>query len=303
MVRARKRQRGECDEKEKETNKFPSTGGEGGESMIGEMQLKRATTDKRMTNRQKCLVLGSRSISSKDRHLLTDIRGLMPHSREHPKIGRTHKLGDDLVELCSLHQCNSSLLIEAHRHDISYMWIAQAPHGPSVKLQLTNVHTADELRMAGNCLKYSRPLLHFDREFETHPHLRVVRSLLQMAFNTPRYHPKSKPFIDHIICFFYLDHHIWFRHYQITDGEPRALMEIGPRFTLEPAAILNGCCKGTVVWKSDMAKSPTEQRRDRKTRRLEKTQINEGIKTKSEMHKALNPPPEQNPLDLVFKEF
>ncbi|RNE99273.1 ribosome biogenesis protein [Trypanosoma rangeli] len=172
MTRATKRQRLEDNETAKEeVNSLPATGGEKEESMVGKMQLKRATTDKRMTNRQKCLVLGSRNISGKNRHLLNDIRGLMPHAREHSKIAQTQKLGDDLVELCSLHQCNSSLLIEAHRHDISYMWITQAPHGPSVKLQLTNVHTADELRMAGNCLKYSRPLIHFDREFETQPHL------------------------------------------------------------------------------------------------------------------------------------
>ncbi|RNE99274.1 ribosome biogenesis protein [Trypanosoma rangeli] len=106
-----------------------------------------------------------------------------------------------------------------------------------------------------------------------------------------------------MVCFFYLDHHIWFRHYQIVDSEPLSLLEIGPRFTLEPAAILNGCCKGSVIWKSELAKTPTEQRRDRKTRRLEKVQMNEAIKIKSEMHKAMNPPPEQNPLDLVFKEY
>ncbi|ORC92528.1 putative ribosome biogenesis protein [Trypanosoma theileri] len=299
MTKASKRQR-EGDEKIQEEVKTTTESHEE-ETMLGKMQLQRATTDKRMTNRQKCLVLGSRNISSKDRHLLINIRDLMPHAREHAKLGRTQNVGNDLEELCSLHQCNSTLFFEAHRHDISYLWIAQAPHGPSVKLQLTNVHTADEIRMAGNCLKFSRPLLHFDRDFETQPHLRVVKSLLQMTFNTPRYHPKSKPFIDHILCFFYLDNHIWVRHYQIIDSEPRGLMEIGPRFTLEPTAIFNGCCGGNVIWKNVMAKSPTEQRRDRKTRRLEKTQVNETIKAMSQTHKALNPAPESNPLDLVFK--
>lgn len=43
------------------------------------------------------------------------------------------------------------------------MWFAQAPAGPSLKVQIANIHTADEIRMAGNCLKFSRPLLHFDR--------------------------------------------------------------------------------------------------------------------------------------------
>ncbi|KAG5502703.1 hypothetical protein JIQ42_05772 [Leishmania sp. Namibia] len=271
------------------------------EEMVGQLHAQRAQTTKKMTNRQKMLVLGARSMTSKDRHLLLDLRGLMPHSREHPKIGRTNTLGDDLVELCGLHQCNSVMFVEPHRNDVSYLWIGQAPSGPSIKMQINNVHTADEIRMAGNCLKYSRPLLHFDRDFELHPHLRVAKSLLHMAFNTPRYHPKSKPFVDRIMSFLWLDGHIWVRNYQIVPTSPLALLEIGPRFTLEPVAIFNGCCKGSVLWKSATARPPTEQRRDRKLRRLEKQQANEVIKEKSDRHKALHPAPSANPLDLVFR--
>ncbi|GET88218.1 ribosome biogenesis protein, putative [Leishmania tarentolae] len=272
------------------------------EEMVGQLHVQRAQTTKKMTNRQKMLVLGSRSMTSKDRHLLLDLRGLMPHSREHPKIGRTNTLGDDLIELCELHQCNSVMFVEPHRNDVSYLWVGQAPSGPSIKMQMSNVHTADEIRMAGNCLKYSRPLLHFDRDFELHPHLRVAKSLLHMAFNTPRYHPKSKPFVDRIMSFLWLDNHIWVRNYQIVPTSPPSLMEIGPRFTLEPVAIFNGCCKGSVLWKSATARPPTEQRRDRKLRRLEKQQANEVIKEKSERHKALHPASIADPLDLVFRD-
>lgn len=272
------------------------------EEMVGSIGVKRAQTAKKMTNRQKMLVLGARNMASKDRHLLLDLRGLMPHSREHPKVGRSKTLGDDLVELCSLHQCNSVLFMEPHRNDVSYMWIGQSPSGPSIKMQVNNVHTANEIRMAGNCLKYSRPLLHFDRDFELQPHLRVAKSLLHMAFNTPRYHPKSKPFIDRVMSFLWLDNHIWVRNYQIAPTSPPSLMEIGPRFTLEPVAIFNGCCKGSVLWKSATAKPPTEQRRDRKLRRLEKQAGNEVIKEKSEKHRALHPAPSADPLDLVFRD-
>ncbi|KAK7197208.1 ribosome biogenesis protein [Novymonas esmeraldas] len=272
------------------------------EDMVGRLHVQRAQTTAKMTNRQKMLVLGARSMTSKDRHLLLDLRGLMPHSREHPKIGSTNTLGDDLVELCALHQCNSVLFVEPHRNDVSYLWIAQAPSGPSIKMQVNNIHTANEIRMAGNCLKYSRPLLHFDRDFELHPHLRVAKSLLHMAFNTPRYHPKSKPFVDRVMSFLWLDNHVWVRNYQIVPTSPPSLMEIGPRFTLEPIAILNGCCKGSVLWKSATARPPTEQRRDRKLRRLEKQQANEVIKEKSSRHKALHPAPSADPLDLVFRD-
>jgi ribosome biogenesis protein BRX1 len=155
--------------------------------------------------------------------------------------------------------------------------------------------------MVGNCLKHSRPLLHFDKEFETLPHLRVVKSLLQMTFNTPRYHPLSKPFVDHMMSFFYLDRHVWFRHYQIVadNGKP-SLMEIGPRFTLEPVCILNGCCRGPVLWKSQTAMAPTEVRKSRKLRLTLKAKENEYIKRKSEKHKDLNPDAKPDPLAGVF---
>jgi ribosome biogenesis protein BRX1 len=258
-------------------------------------------TAKTPVNRQKSLVFGSRNMTAKDRHLLQDLRNLMPHSREHAKLNTVDNLGDSLEALCSLHHCNSSLFVEAHRHDIAHVWLAQVPSGPSVKLLLGNVHTADELRMAGNCLKYSRPLLHFDREFEMIPHLRVVKALLQMEFNTPRYHPRSKPFVDHIICFFYLDAHIWFRHYQIVDGRPRSLMEIGPRFTMEPLVILNGAARGSVLWKNPTAVTPTEERKNRKLRQMIKAKENEFVKQKSALHRERYPDPEDDPVQQIFR--
>ena len=34
-------------------------------------------------------------------------------------------------------------------------------------------------------------------------------------FTTPFYHPKSKPFVDHIFHFGIADNRIWFRNYQV----------------------------------------------------------------------------------------
>lgn len=49
--------------------------------MVADISVKRTATAHTMTNRQKCLVLGARNMSSKDRHLLLDLRNLMPHAR------------------------------------------------------------------------------------------------------------------------------------------------------------------------------------------------------------------------------
>ena len=93
----------------------------------------------------------------------------------------------------------------------------------------------DELRLTGNSLKGSRPFLSFDKAFDELPHLQLLKEMFTQVpskviafikpiasypgafqvFNTPRGHPKSQPFYDHIISMYYLDGKIWFRHYQV----------------------------------------------------------------------------------------
>lgn len=269
-------------------------------SMFGAVEIKRDHKVLKPTNLQKCLSFGSRNMGFKERHLLQDLRDMCPHMREHSKIAPVSS-GDTVVELCNLHHCNSTMYFEAHRDDVTYMWLAQAPKGPSIKLRLSNIHTADQIRMVGNCLKYSRPLLHFDKEFEQLPHLRVARSLLQTAFNVPRYHPKSKPFVDHILCFYFLDDHIWFRNYQIVAGEGApSLLEVGPRFTMHPVAIFNGCCQGSVLWRNPNAVAPQEERRTRKERQRAKFEENERLKTVSKEHRDVVGELPVDPLDNIF---
>ena len=71
-----------------------------------------------------------------------------------------------LPELADLNNCNNTLYFEARRHEDLYMWAAKTPNGPSIKLHVQNVHTMDELKMTGNCLKGSRGLLSFDKAFD-----------------------------------------------------------------------------------------------------------------------------------------
>lgn len=129
-------------------------------------------------------------------------------------------------------------------------------------LRLTIVHTMSELKMMGNCLKGSRPILSFDKAFDASPELAVLKELFThvcrrlsvmcrsictcvcvsacllcvlrfqlqgqcralihahlvyyiQLFGTPLGHPRSKPFVDHIISFYVVDGKIWFRHYQV----------------------------------------------------------------------------------------
>jgi hypothetical protein len=102
-----------------------------------------------------------------------------------------------------------------------------------------------ELKMTGNSLRGSRPLLSFDKSFEEMPQYQVLRELLVQTFGTPNQHPKSQPFYDHVITFTVMDNRIWFRNYQIVT-EDGSLAEIGNLFVLFfksscPTAIIRSC--------------------------------------------------------------
>ena len=43
---------------------------------------------------------------------------------------------------------------------------------------LNAVHTTEELKLTGNHLRGSRPLLSFSSEFNEHPHLQLLKELL-----------------------------------------------------------------------------------------------------------------------------
>jgi ribosome biogenesis protein BRX1 len=77
------------------------------------------------------------------------------------------------------------------------------------------VHTMDELRLTGNCLKGSRPFLSFDKSFDKAPHLSLLKEMFIQVFNVPRGHPKSQPFFGHVLSFYVVDGKIWVRHYQV----------------------------------------------------------------------------------------
>lgn len=90
-----------------------------------------------------------------------------------------------------------------------------------------------ELKLTGNCLRGSRPILSFDTSFKELPHYKLLKELFGQIFGVPRYHPKSQPFVDHVYTFTLLDNRIWFRNFQIL-SEDGALAEVGPRFALNP---------------------------------------------------------------------
>ncbi|SCV69729.1 BQ2448_1123 [Microbotryum intermedium] len=230
--------------------------------------------------KQRVLVLSSRGISQRQRHLMSDITAMLPHAKKDAKLDTKHQLA--LVnELCDLSNCNNALFFEARRkHNDLYLWAAKAPNGPSIRFHVLNIHTMDEMKMTGNCLKGSRPLVVFDQQFDApgvQPQWKIMKEMLTHIFAVPKTARRAKPFIDHVINFSIVDGKIWFRQYQILDNpaadptlpstsstpsttkaskasssnSPKmSLNEIGPRFVLTPVKIFEGSFNGACLYEN-----------------------------------------------------
>ncbi|KAA6412815.1 MAG: ribosome biogenesis BRX1 [Lasallia pustulata] len=245
-------------------------------------------------NKQRVLILTSRGVTYRHRHLLNDLYSLLPHSRKDAKLDTKTKLYQ-LNELADLYNCNNVLFFEARKAKDLYIWMSKAPNGPTIKMHLQNLHTMSELHFPGNCLKGSRPILSFDRSFTTTPHLLLIKELLTHTFGVPKGARKSKPFVDHVMGFTLADNKIWIRCFQITETElskadlanaengdvdavaeaaakvvgsgkrgeretKLSLVEIGPRFVLTPIVILEGSFGGPVIYENKEFVSPNQVR-------------------------------------------
>jgi len=117
-------------------------------------------------------------------------------------------------------------------------------------------------------------LLLFDKSFDSHPRWKLTKELFSQVFGTPRGHPNTKPFIDHVLSFFILDNRVWFRNYQIAEKENEhkktvpELVEIGPRFVLNPIRIFSGSFGGPTIYQNPDYISPNQLRA---SMRLEKS--------------------------------
>ncbi|KAG8905209.1 Ribosome biogenesis protein brx1 [Tulasnella sp. 403] len=203
-------------------------------------------------NRQRVLMLSSRSITGRMRHLMKDIEVLLPHVKRESKLSSISLI----PEIADLNNCNNCLYFESRFHEDLYLWASKTPNGPSIRMLVQNIHTMDELKMTGNCLKGSRGLLSFDAGFEKDEQWKLIKEIFTHIFGVPPGARRSKPFIDHILSFSIVDERIWFRNYQIVEKDPlqpegrptTSLVEIGPRFVLTPIKIFEGAFNGAVVY-------------------------------------------------------
>ncbi|OWB74007.1 hypothetical protein B5S31_g3778 [[Candida] boidinii] len=226
---------------------------------------------KKRANRQRVLLISSRGITYRHRHLIQDLDSLLPHARKEPKLD-TKKSLNELNEIAELYNCNNIMYFECRKHQDLYLWLSKPPNGPTVKFHIQNLHTLDELNFTGNCLKGSRPILSFDNTFDELPHFKLIKELFIHQFGVPPQARKSKPFIDHVMTFSIVDNKIWIRNYQINETtdlkeneelvktpnelNDLTLVEIGPRFVLTIITILEGSFGGQKIYENKEYVSP-----------------------------------------------
>lgn len=221
---------------------------------------------KKVPKISRILLLTTRGISFRNRHLLQDFKILIPQHVTEPKLERW-KTYAIINEIAETKKCEYAVLFEGRRKKDLYMWFSAVPNGPSIKFLVESLNTMKELKLIGNCLQASRPLLSFDRTFDEKPHLKVMKQIIINIFNVPKFDPKSQPFVDRVYTFTFLDDRIWFRHFQIL-SEDGGLNEIGPRFVLNPVKIFNNSFCGSTIWENKEFISPSMQRNLARGRKL-----------------------------------
>lgn len=111
-------------------------------------------------NKQRLLLVSSRGVSYLARHIIQNLKTLMPHTRTDSKFNRKHGLME-LGEIADIRNCNKVMYVEMHKKQDAFMWLSAVPSGPSVKFSMENMHTMQELKLTGNCLKGNIYYLHW----------------------------------------------------------------------------------------------------------------------------------------------
>lgn len=252
-------------------------------------------------NKEKVLILSSRGITFRFRHLMEDLIALLPHSKKDSKLENSKQNRAVMLnEAADLKGCSSCIYFEARKKKDLYVWISKTPGGPSAKFLVSAIHTMAELKLTGNHLKGSRPIITFSATFDRAPHLQLLKELLLQIFATPLEHRKAKPFFDHVFAFSVLDNHIWFRNYQIAEPlqgsgaldkallEKMTVVEVGPRFCLNPIKVFGGSFGGSTLYQNPLYVSPNTVRSEAKRRVAGKYATKVKAKQRRKQHQAAN---------------
>lgn len=74
-----------------------------------------AATNLKWTDRERVMLLCSRGSLVRTRHLLNDLKRMLPHSHGESKYGKNGNIADDLNEMCELSNCSKCMYFESRK--------------------------------------------------------------------------------------------------------------------------------------------------------------------------------------------
>lgn len=86
--------------------------------------------------KQRTLIFANQGISGHGRHLMNDLRLLIPNCKKESKLSSKEEL-HVINEMCALNSCNNCLFFEQRGNEL-YMWVSKAPNGPSIRFLVMN---------------------------------------------------------------------------------------------------------------------------------------------------------------------
>lgn len=103
-------------------------------------KAKQVTTDEieklKFLNKQRTMVFAQRGINPTQRHLLGDLRKLMPHSKKENKFNSKSDIVD-VNTLCEIKNCQNCIFFRKEGKDL-YWYISKVETGPTIKFRVTN---------------------------------------------------------------------------------------------------------------------------------------------------------------------
>lgn len=132
------------------------------------------------------LVLGTRGLKARHRHLMRDLLRLLPHGLAGSKHDTCDNSLAGVASACEDADCSAALLLDARDSERLFMWVVSCPDGPSAMFRVRNVHTVAELNFDTHRCAGVRNLLSFDASFDTSAHRRVLKALLVRTLSVPR---------------------------------------------------------------------------------------------------------------------
>ena len=201
---------------------------------------------------ERTLLLCTRGVKARHRHLLRDLLQLLPHGKLGSKLPTDDGLSG-VLELCEDGGCGSALLLDARDPRRLFLWAANCPDGPSAMFQVVNTHTVAELKFDARRVSGARNVLVFDPAFNESSEMRVLKALLTSAFAVPgdaAATTSGAPLpARHSVSFAWLDGRVWMRVYRIETNPAGNLdvAEIGPRLVLLPTRIIASGFGGAIL--------------------------------------------------------